>query len=315
MVSVDFGRRRVASAGSIKIPRSTNNKPGHVIRNYSTKQFRAVQAIRAHIRWCLSGTPIQNSLDDLGTLLKFLRVPILEETAIFRKHVVASANSRYPDRYQNLQRLLVSLCLRRTRSILGLPEPATETIQLTLSETEARAYAYLAKNWRRNIDMAVSGCNKKRVNQSILQCLMWLRIYCNHGQDISSDAMGSLGFPSDPGEALSFLQTSGDAKCEYCQCDILSVGQADSENSGTLTLCHHLICEECLPQYRSDLQDTLVDGRAQCPFCGHEGQIQDFLGSATRAFALTISAENAVFSTKIRSIVGKLELQALKDKR
>lgn len=234
---------------------------------------------------------------------------------MFRKHIINPTNTRSRDPYRNLQILLQSLCLRRTRSILSLPEPTTETVQLALSASEARAYAYLGKCWRRNIDMAVSGRNKKKVNQSILQCLMWLRIFCNHGQETSANSMSSLGFPSDPGEALSFLQTSGDARCEYCQCDILSVGQVDGQASGILTLCHHLICGECLSQYQSDLQDTLVDDKAQCPFCGHEARINDFLGSIGIDFPPTASDENSVFSTKVQSVVEKLELQEPQDKR
>ena len=284
-----------------------------MIRNHFTKQFRAIQAIISHIRWCLSGTPIQNSLEDLGALLKFLRAPNFDEMAIFRKHIINPANGKSRDRYHNLQKLLESLCLRRTRSKLGLPEPAMETIRLTFSDSEAEAYAYLGRNWRRTIDMAVSGRNNKKVNQSILQCLMKMRIFCNNGQDTSTSSTSALGFPSNPEEALSLLQTSGEAKCEYCQCDILSLGQTGGPTSGILTICHHLICGECLPQYQADLQDTLMNGKARCPCCGHEGSIAHFPGNA--ASDDEISRENAFFSTKVQAVVRKLEGQAPEDKR
>jgi SNF2 family DNA or RNA helicase len=48
----------------------------HEIRNCSTKQFQAVHGLTAQHRWCLTGTPIQNSLEDLEALISFLRVPI-----------------------------------------------------------------------------------------------------------------------------------------------------------------------------------------------------------------------------------------------
>ena len=236
---------------------------------------------------------------------------MLHEIAVFRKHI-ASAYGENRDCFRNLRRLLESLCLRRTRSMLGFPEPANNTVQLTLSESEEKAYSSLAKNWRRNIDMAVGGHNQKKVNQCVLQCIMRMRIFCNDGQDMSNYSLSS-SFPSDPEEALSFLQSSGDARCNSCQCDILFIGQMDDQNSGTLTICGHLFCRECLPQYESDLQDTLIEGKAQCPSCGHEGNIENFLRSApneVESYATSVS-----FSTKIRSVVNNLELQNAEDKR
>jgi len=236
---------------------------------------------------------------------------VLHEIAVFRKHVTpAYGNNRVC--FRNLRRLLQSLCLRRTRSMLGFPEPANNTLQLTISEREEKAYSYLTKSWRRNIDMAVGGRNQKKVNQCVLQCIMRMRIFCNDGQDMSSHSLSS-NFPSDPEEALSFLQSSGDARCNSCQCDILSIGQRDGQSSGTLTLCNHLLCGECLPQYESDLRDTLIGGKAQCPSCEHEGNIEDFLRSAPNE--VESDAAGASFSTKIRSVVDNLKLQNSEDKR
>ncbi|KAH6681052.1 P-loop containing nucleoside triphosphate hydrolase protein [Plectosphaerella plurivora] len=42
----------------------------HVIRNWTTQQFGAVNDLVANIRWCMTGTPIQNTVDDLGSLIK-----------------------------------------------------------------------------------------------------------------------------------------------------------------------------------------------------------------------------------------------------
>ena len=44
----------------------------HSIKNKSTRTARSCCEIRAKRKWCLSGTPIQNSLDDLYSLFKFL---------------------------------------------------------------------------------------------------------------------------------------------------------------------------------------------------------------------------------------------------
>lgn len=92
-----------------------------MIRNWSTKQFKAVTTIPAHIRWCLSGTPIQNSLEDLGALVKFLQVLVLKDgnnfnAYITRKTTLTVSTSRSD--FENLRCLLGSVCLRRNKSVL-----------------------------------------------------------------------------------------------------------------------------------------------------------------------------------------------------
>lgn len=44
------------------------------IRNKGTKSSRAVHALKSEFRWCLTGTPVTNTLGDLYPLLRFLRI-------------------------------------------------------------------------------------------------------------------------------------------------------------------------------------------------------------------------------------------------
>lgn len=46
----------------------------HFIKSHTTRTCRAVCSIKATYRWCLTGTPIQNSVEDLFSLLHFLKV-------------------------------------------------------------------------------------------------------------------------------------------------------------------------------------------------------------------------------------------------
>jgi SWI/SNF-related matrix-associated actin-dependent regulator of chromatin subfamily A3 len=47
---------------------------GHNIRNPSTKSAVAATSLLATARWILTGTPIVNSIKDLYSMLKFLRI-------------------------------------------------------------------------------------------------------------------------------------------------------------------------------------------------------------------------------------------------
>ena len=47
---------------------------GHVIRNPSTLQAKAIHALEAERRWVVTGTPIQNSMKDLWSIICFLKL-------------------------------------------------------------------------------------------------------------------------------------------------------------------------------------------------------------------------------------------------
>lgn len=239
----------------------------HSIRHQETKQFRAVSTISAKFRWCLTGTPIQNSLCDLGALIKFLRVPQLDTSGAFRYYIINLIESGDRTGFENLRHLLKFICLRRTSGILGLPKPTTNSYFLELSDIENQAYSSAGEAYRQEIDKAVSGRHHSKAYSGILQAILGLRLLCNHGThcDISQGLNGAL--PSDPDEAIALLQQSDDAVCTYCSCDVSSVGKPNDSSSGALTVCLHIFCADCLPQYKADLGKAGECPKVQCPVC------------------------------------------------
>lgn len=49
----------------------------HIIRHKGTTFNKAVSELNAKSRWCLSGTPIQNKLDDIGALFAYILIQSL----------------------------------------------------------------------------------------------------------------------------------------------------------------------------------------------------------------------------------------------
>ncbi|EHK49549.1 hypothetical protein TRIATDRAFT_270730 [Trichoderma atroviride IMI 206040] len=160
----------------------------HDIRNCSTKQYKAVTSLSAQHRWCLTGTPIQNSLEGLAALVSFLKVPILEKTQTFRKFITNPINATSDRRFQNLQTLLQS--------------------------------------GRREIDMAVSGHRKNKAHSAMLESLLKLRLFCNNGPASAVLLPGPNGLPQDSDEALTFLQQCDENICCYCSGIIYSISSA-----------------------------------------------------------------------------------------
>lgn len=237
--------------------------PAHGIRNRSTKRFQAVASISAYHRWCLTGTPIQNSLDDLGALVSLLKVPILEKAPTFRKLITNPINSESRARFKNLRALLRTVCLRRTRQLLDLPEPRTEERRLPLSASELRDYRNLLIQGRLEIDMAVSQRGKTNVKSAFLECLLKLRLFCNNGRTNAIMQCGPTGLPTDPTEALCYLEQHGENNCASCSVVILFISENAGNDGGIFIAgCSHLLCHNCVPYHRGK--------KERCPTCAQQ---------------------------------------------
>ncbi|KAF2467496.1 uncharacterized protein BDR25DRAFT_374811 [Lindgomyces ingoldianus] len=125
----------------------------HSIRHQQTKQFRAVVALSAKYRWCLTGTPIQNELNDLGALVRFLRVPHLEGLSDFYSHIAGPVEKRNAEGLQRLGNLL--------------------------------------RYHRQAIDLAIERGNLSDASSGLFRAILRLRLFCNSGLCVDSDLIGS----------------------------------------------------------------------------------------------------------------------------
>lgn len=211
-------------------------------------------SLSAQYYWCLTGTPIQNDIEDLGALVAFVRVPILQRPASFRKLISSPISLNVKDRFNNLQTLLRSICIRRTRELLNIPEPIETRKTLVMAPSELEQYRELFQKCKMRIEMVVSGHRKGRFNSTILELFLALRLFCNNGK-------AEEGAPTDMDEALSLLQQLDQDHCVYCGSTILHLSETPETDGGTMILtCPHIVCHGCMPQH-------LIDNK-QCPTCG-----------------------------------------------
>src|SRR5580700_441062 len=90
----------------------------HMIRRQATSFYRTVSELKARSRWSLTGTTIQNRLEDIGALFAFIRATPFHSIAMFRRFVTIpfdESEERQAVATQNLTLLLDSLCLRRSK--------------------------------------------------------------------------------------------------------------------------------------------------------------------------------------------------------
>uniref|UniRef100_A0A8C6LE74 Transcription termination factor 2 n=1 Tax=Nothobranchius furzeri TaxID=105023 RepID=A0A8C6LE74_NOTFU len=86
----------------------------HNIKNPKVQTSMAVCQLRANARWAMTGTPIQNNLLDMYSLLKFLRCSPFDEYKLWKAQV-DNGSSRGRERLNILTRTLL---LRRTKDQL-----------------------------------------------------------------------------------------------------------------------------------------------------------------------------------------------------
>ena len=85
------------------------------IKNHRTQVARACWGLRAKRRWCLSGTPIQNAIDDLYSYFRFLKYDPFDSYKLFRSNIKAPINKSPANGYRKLQTILKTIMLRRTK--------------------------------------------------------------------------------------------------------------------------------------------------------------------------------------------------------
>ena len=243
----------------------------HAIRNQDTHITAAVRKLLAKARWCLTATPVVNSLHDLITLFKFLHLcpeTVTNLTAI------------------EIQELLREHAIRRGKSILSLPTKKEVTVQLDFSNVERRLYNALFAYTKCRIKMAADVMQKmenrknrkeqleqdiaKQFRHQILALILRLRQLCNHtlipllswpwtrsllleapsiDEGMENVIRGLLEDPDD---------SAGVEKCQLCW-DPISFVSSSVSTSFSVLPCAHVFCPMCLKKL------------SQCPFClGHK---------------------------------------------
>lgn len=161
----------------------------HSIKNRLTTYFKACAAVRATHRWCLTGTPLQNSLDDLFSLLCFLQYEPWSRVSWW-KRVIATPFEQ-GDEASALGRLKVLLrpvLLRRTKhtrdkhgkNIVELPPKHIELVQLAFSDEERTFYQAVYDKSRAEFNGYVASGTATTSYVAIFALLLRLRQACNH---------------------------------------------------------------------------------------------------------------------------------------
>lgn len=114
----------------------------HLIKNRKGITSIACRSLMAHHRWCLSGTPILNSLKEFWSLFRFLQLPNSHTFEAWAEYYFNDESGDRP-----LQAMLRKYMLRRTHAnqlmgvkLLALPTPSQQTISCEFNDVERSVY-------------------------------------------------------------------------------------------------------------------------------------------------------------------------------
>ncbi|EEU43728.1 uncharacterized protein NECHADRAFT_106263 [Fusarium vanettenii 77-13-4] len=193
----------------------------HQIRNPSTKLFKAAVALESEARWCLTGTPIQNSLDDLRSLLKFLRFEPFCQPKVLEEHIVRPMR-KDPEpgssTARNLRILLKTCCLRRTQTLLDLPSVTTREVLVKPTMAEKARFAQILEQCRAEFDLMASQDTCRKTPNVLFSAVVKLRQVCNHGiaQINGTGARGSDRLTVPRTLKKNSRPPSADPVCDFC---------------------------------------------------------------------------------------------------
>jgi SNF2 family DNA or RNA helicase len=151
------------------------------IKNVETKQTQAIRRLTARQKVALTGTPLENRLSELWSIIDFLNPAYLRSARDFRtKFAIPVEKYRDADRAETLKRLIQPFVLRRLKTdktiIKDLPEKMEMKVFCNLTREQATLYEAVVKEMLEKIEEA-EGIERRGL---VLATLMKLKQVCNH---------------------------------------------------------------------------------------------------------------------------------------
>lgn len=301
------------------------------IKNHRTQVARACWGLRAKRRWCLSGTPIQNAVDDLYSYFRFLKYEPYATYNSFCSTIKAPINRSPANGYRKLQAVLKTIMLRRTKGtlldgepIISLPPKSVELKKVDFSKKERDFYTRLEEDSRAQFEVYAAAGTVKQNYVNILLMLLRLRQACDHPllvNGLSSNSVWKSSLESArklPRERRHSLLSCLEASLAICGiCN-------DPPEDAVVSVCGHVFCNQCISEHltseenhcpaancKVQLTASLVLSRATLnSSLSNESDLKNSLNSSGSEYVQTVecNSECSSFgSSKIKAALEVLE--------
>ena len=260
-------------------------------------------------------------MEDLGSLIRFLRIDPFDSNTTFRTHISEPLLTDAENGHRNLRLLLRSMCLRRTRILLDLPNTADRVVPLSLSEEERSIYSQTIEDTKRKIDDCVSSRSISKAYSGIFQAILRLRLICNNGTQQLANSRLKL---QDDCAEDGYLE-DGKLACQFCSCEISVTDGLNGSSPGASPRNDlHMLCPACLSSNDIDRTGYQREPMKQWATSSSSASHNDFTEnishpqeSGHQAFSTTPRSKLSAngHSTKLSTLASDLQENMLGNKR
>jgi SNF2 family DNA or RNA helicase len=165
------------------------------VKNPSTEAWKAARQVSCEQRLALTGTPIENRVEELWSILELVAPGLLGTAKTFEKRYGRPIAKGNAVRLDELRRRTRPVILRRKKEDVAkdLP-PKIETVMRCEMDDEQRAFYHrVLDEVRADVDKAMNQHSKSRARAPILAALMRLRQVCCDPRLVSSEDGTGIG--------------------------------------------------------------------------------------------------------------------------
>ncbi|GEQ71170.1 hypothetical protein JCM33374_g4851 [Metschnikowia sp. JCM 33374] len=264
---------------------------GHTIRNRTTKTAKSIHELESRRKWILTGTPVVNRLDDIFSLVKFLKLDPWSNFSYWKTFVTLPfEQKKFNQTLDVVKSILQPIFLRRTKNmkqkdgtpLVQLPEKEVVIQELEFSEKEQLFYDFFKSKAHQSFTEGMRTGDLLKKYTQILTHILRLRQVCCHSDLIAASnelddsweeelakyekPIGAEKFPSETAmkEVMYGLYKSvkiEESECSICTSAPIPFGEL------TVTECGHQYCFHCLMDHINYQKNE--GSSALCPQCRH----------------------------------------------
>lgn len=166
------------------------------IKNPQSQSARAVKVLRSSQKLVLTGTPIENSVQELWSQLAFINPGLVGNLQTFTERFVTPIEKQNDaGKMQQLKAIIKPFVLRRTKNQVAqeLPPKVEQVVYCNMTEEQSEAYETVKSYFRNEILKSIREVGLAKSQIALLQGLTKLRQIANHPKLTNPDFEGQSG--------------------------------------------------------------------------------------------------------------------------